>query len=408
MANESPLTPLEDSLDTKLGLTMSIFKDALIAGNTKNIGPLWKAWHYLQVYSVWGLRLPNTESALAGHLKVKPPISYLFFPLMVKSYGEIHDASKNFMTHVFPQVVGVGNDIRAFGQDAKTGEDGVFTAIIKMLNDKKVSKDDVRDLITDLQDKARKNADNAGQVSGLLTEYAGQLSAAQVSLNETEAAIMADDSISDEKIALLDGGEDDEGSLAYFKKLIKEDKAEYEKDVILASTSPVYSVVPLIGLIATAVMAGVYGSKATAALGRIDKETAALKTAEESRKLAYEARSVQGVAQDGVAQASSYTRFAIKQVDVVQKAWNGIVESLDLLLQKLDKMTTTVGDQEKVRARSQVKTYARRAGENWLALWPAIEQLTDDPYIVVEDGETSIPELIDKINAAIEDKTSQN
>lgn len=383
---------------------MQQFQDLLMA-NGKNIGPLWKAWHYLQVYSIWGLRLPSNDNALKLALNIQDPMAYSFYESLLNSMSAIHKASHDFSAELFPRVIKVGNSIRSFGEDAGAMEDGTFSAIIELI-DQRESKEDVISLITNLRRQAQQNADDAQDVSKELQSYSDRLSEAITSINKANEEIATDTQVSSQEIALLRAGPKVKGSLANLQEMMDASKEEYDQDVIIASTSPTYVWVFPWGTLAAVVVAGVYGDRAVKALDKYDQQRKRYEAMDEALQIAVKTNEVAITAQTGISKAKTYTDFAVEQIDVVQQAWEGLAKSLDLIKAKLDKMTKTVGEKERLLARSRVKNYARRAGEQWRSLWPAIQQLTDDPYITVDAKDNSIADAIQAIQAIQAESTN--
>ncbi len=78
--------------------------DAALRASDTNRGPLWRAWHYVQVYSTWGLRIPSENGSLKTYLRIDDPSNYPFFGTMLQAYGLIHASSKEFQTKLFPKL----------------------------------------------------------------------------------------------------------------------------------------------------------------------------------------------------------------------------------------------------------------------------------------------------------------
>jgi len=228
-------------------------------------------------------------------------------------------------------------------------------------------------------------------------------------IKTTSESIENDDKVSQNQIDLINGGPEVEGSLAYIQDQLDTTHADYEHYMLVAATSPSYSfVLAPIGTVAAAIVAGIFGAKAIEALNLYDQIKATYDTAENAVKLAIKAHEVHSMAKTGVDNAKRYTEFAINQMSLVEHAWEDVSKSLDLIFQKLEKMTKTLNQEERLKSKSQIKNYARRCGDSWMVLWPAIEQLTTDPYITVDVKERNIQEIIEEINNAIANQSTDN
>jgi hypothetical protein len=65
---------------------------------------LWYSWRFLQIYSTWGLRLPNTEASLKLRLGMSDPGQFSFFNGMKEAYNEIHEACGEFLSNTNSQL----------------------------------------------------------------------------------------------------------------------------------------------------------------------------------------------------------------------------------------------------------------------------------------------------------------
>ncbi|NUO00920.1 MAG: hypothetical protein HUU01_09940, partial [Saprospiraceae bacterium] len=224
MANET--TP-EGLQDQDLQATIDTFEGILKTGNN-NRGSLWMAWHYLQIYSIWGLRLPNSEISLIKTLGIDkneeadrndPSLSiihqvgtYSFFPAMLTSYQKVYEASAYFNSEVFPTVVlQIGNALRSFAKAASEDQEAIFSAILKL-----IKQDDTvgaLELVTDLQQKADDNVGLAEHVNVLLNTYAARLAEAKSALETADGQIDEDDKVNETRIAQLEAGSNTEGSI---------------------------------------------------------------------------------------------------------------------------------------------------------------------------------------------------
>lgn len=410
MANETTTEGLQD-----LQTTIDTFEGVLKTGSS-NKGSLWMAWHYLQIYSIWGLRLPTSEISLIKTLGIDkneeadrndPSLSiihqvgtYSFFPAMLESYQKVYEASAYFNSEVFPTVVSqIGNALKNFAKSASEDQEAVFSAILKMI--KQNDTDSALELVIDLQKKADENVGLAENVADLLSTYATKLTEAKSALETADGQISEDDKVNDDRIAQLEAGSSTTGSIEYLKYVKDLQDAEYKHDVLVATTSPTYSWVgwPLFpfGLIAAAIVAGIYGDRALKMLAEIEKQEALIKTASLELQIAKAVQAVQHNANTGVEKAQEFTDTAIVQTNIVRNAWLGISSNLQAVKDKLTLMTNTADGDANLRAIALIQTYANVAGKRWAELMPAVNQLTDEPYITVKQEDVSIAELIAEI-----------
>ncbi|MEO0338387.1 MAG: hypothetical protein AAF242_04160 [Bacteroidota bacterium] len=366
-------------------------------------GPLWKAWHFLQVYSAWGLRMPNTEAGLQARLGTDTS-NFGFFSTMLEAYKALNETGAFFTGDVFPRVVDLGNALQTFAEDASNSDDdGIFSAINDLMDGPNEDKEAALELITDLQDQATANADEAGEIATLLGQYKARLTDVQGKLELAQDKVDSDSATSQATIDKLAGGEDIIGSILQMQSLLEDQKAEYQHDVTVAATTVTYAWVPWVGWLSGAIVAGVFGDKAVKALDAVEETEDKISKAQKELSLAVNTRGVQSVAKNGIDNALDNTDIALTQANTVQNAWNQINANLGEIRDKMVKLTSpATGDDTKVRLRHRalVERYTRQAGEKWDEILPALNDLTDDPFIILKSGVTTVEEMKNEVEAA--------
>jgi hypothetical protein len=359
-------------------------------------GPLWSAWHFLQVYSHWGLQIPYTKEALALQLGTTQPGSYAFFLPALEAYNSVHTACSYFLTDVFRKVVDLGNDLHQFAKDA--GEkDGLLVAVVNLLDAN--DNESALTLIKDLRSKAEKNEGNARTVGTNLATYKTQLIGASGQLKLVDEEVEKDAKTQQATINKLTSTDPEcAGSLAQISKFIKMYQENYEQYVIIASTTPTYAwvvwpVPPLpLGLIAASVVAGIYGTRAREALEELRKWQGHLEKANKELQAAVTAHAVQSTAHTGLNGASILTDKAIGHTTTVQNSWNGLARQVQSVEESLEKMMQ--GDRTALAQKPVIKAYLTRVRSAWEKIVPPLKELTDNPYITIWKGKINIDQLI--------------
>lgn len=365
---------------------------------TKGNKNLWYAWHFLQVYSTWGLRLPHTEATLKMLLGVSDPGKYLFFNPMVEGYDEIHQASENFIVNIFPKVVKVGTNLLNFASDASHEDGDIFAVLIEILEED--GAEGALELIQDLQDAAKKNTDEAEALGKLLNEYRAQLESANEKVAITQKKVQADSKTSQETIDKLSGDSDAAGSLANMRKMLEQANDDYDHYVVVASTTVTYAWLIPLGLFAGVTVAGIFGDKAVKTLKRVHTLEAEVAKTNETLHTALQVNKVQGSADQSLSQAKAYTDLAIIHTNTVQNAWASITSNLAYVADKVKSMTKA-DEPDKLKNIRLVKNYAKNAGEKWTLLVPPLKELTRDPYIVVESDGKNLEEFATEVEKEI-------
>ena len=399
MSDTANPTPLELAYSSLLSLSGQSSLDTLKA-----------AWNYLQVYSTWCQKLPNSETSLNTYLNISNPGAYDFYAGMLEAYKDTSTAGTTFMNTVFPHLVGVGNDLQSFAQTAGTTADqgGIFSTVTNLLNTitssttpaaaQVILQTEVLPLLQALQTMADQNASNAGKVGDELTAYKSDLVKAQAKLSAVDTLVTNNAAVSQATIDQLSGGVDVVGSIAQLEALKKTEQDEYQKDVTIACTTLTYAWVPWVGLITAAVVAGIYGKKATDMLNQVNATSDLIKTDQQQLTTATAVHKVQSLAKSGLDSAVTYTDQAIVQSTTVQNNWNTISSNLVSIQTEINNTTFGQGSDEKAQGKAVINVWLTQATNHWKAMIPLMNALVEHPYIAVIPGDTSATDLLAKIN----------
>jgi len=386
---------------------ISSLENELTSPDFPNKGNLWQAWHYLQVYSTWGLRVPHSRSDLKMYLKIEDDTPYRFFSTMLEANETIHNCSFDFQQSIFPKVVKLGTSLKDFAEDNRSSDDSVWTVIDELMEDQS-NVADVLTLIKDLQSQAESNMKEADEVAGMLGSYSANLEIASGKLQLAGQSVEDDDKTSTATIEKLQGGADVMGSLAQIEEIATNKSKEYEHNKVVAATTPSYAWAGPFGLIAAAVIAGVYGDRAVKALKSYNDAIKRIEEGQKELSTAIKAHEVYKVADNGISKSKEYTDRAIRNVTVVKNAWAALVGNLQIVLNKVDAMTKTTDEGEILKSKILIKRYTDQSRKAWDKLWPSIVELTTDPYIQVDQEEKSVKDIITEIEVALKDPALSN
>lgn len=370
--------------------------------------PLRHAWHFLQVYATWGTRLPSDETMLKYSMGIDNPGEYDFFMPMLDGYSDLSNACGIFLTNVFGGVVAVGQKARQFAKEAGGESDGIFSAVTELMDaGDEESMHAVVELLTDLQQQAKDNAEQASQVTSQLAAFKVKLESTNAKLKEVRVSVEEDSRTSQATIDKLSGGEDAAGSIKDLNKRIAAKRDEYKHNVVVASTTTTYFwVAPPAGLIAAVTVASIFGTRATETLNAIDTLEENLKNATSELRTAVESQKVQNSAEMALGETTHFTALAIEHTTTVQQAWSEISASLDVVRDKVTSMTTSNDEGVVARSKIIVKLYAKQASKAWSALIEPLEELVRDPYITVQQDAIDWKELGDNVESELKEEVA--
>jgi len=387
--------PVKD-LDDAMKKIAALLKDPT---NANNPGQLWTAWHYLQVFSVWGMRIPSNDQTLKVALTIDDPGKYDFFSPMLDGHKKVYEACTNFYQTIFPGVIKVGHNLLNTASDISPADGDIFGVLIELLDNKEL--DGCLELIKDLQATAQENIEQADKVQKDLAGFSTTLFQAQGLLKISQDKIKADENLSEEAIRQANGGPEVLGSLANIQEMIEKVKEEYDNDVVVASTSVTYAWVFPVGTIAAAIVAGIYGDKAVKALNNLDRLKSQFESANSKLKTALSSNEIQKLAAQSIIQTIAANDNAIVQTTIVKNAWEGIMNSLTVVSDKVFAMTTITDEGEKLKNSALIKAYARQAGKSWSELVPPLKELTTNPYIVVDQNDKTLADLAKEVEKEV-------
>lgn len=358
-------------------------------------------WIYLQIFATYGLRLPNTADALQTVLNLTPSAAagYSWFGAMYEAYDKLNQASTYFFSDVFDKMTSLGSGLKSYAEDV-AGQDSVFTLIsslVKPTDDSDPDPQSALDMLSDLKKTAAKNAALAGDIKSNLGTYKAKLVDAQGKMTTVKKAVDGDDRTSQATINKLEGGKDIAGSLAQIQDMINTDKDEYKHDVIVASTTPTYAWVGLLGLAAAAIVAGIYGKKATDMLDTINKLEGQFKAAQQQLKVAISTQNTTKLAEHSLESVIKHTTIAIEKTTQVENSWNSMAAGLTYISDKVSSSMKMQDGKEKLAAKIAIVYFMKTAQEKWTAIQPIIDQMVTDPNITVSSDPVNMTDFANQV-----------
>lgn len=376
------------------------FKDlqTLISRETSNRSALWQAWHFLQVYANWGIRLPTTTSDFKA-IMGDAPAKFDFFQPMQDGNKKISTACENFLKNVFSEVIQVGMDLKVYAENT-VGKDGGLLPVISELIDENDAATAL-ELLVDLQKDAEKASERAGNVKKSLDSFKTDLGVALGKLDHARESLDNDSRTNEETLDVLAGDENTEGSIAYYHKMLDEARRLHTEATIAAATSPTYIwVLPPLGLIATGVVMGIYTDKAIQRMKDIEDFEDKIKKKGIELKEAMAARNVFTQGSTGLTNVISYTEAASAKCGIVQDAWKEISSNISEMAKWLAKTTKESPDGDlNIASKRLLGVALGKVETNWQKMQPDLNELMTDNYISIAPGTSTISEAAEKMAA---------
>lgn len=290
-------------------------------------------WYAIQTYVITAQSkeiMPHTSADFKAYLGSGAPSDMTPFNPLIKAYKDIYDHVKVWQDDTFPQSVSLASDVVAYAQQAPTYYNPILPLAQKLTTnpDDQPTKDKLKAILSVLTNSANGYQKKAAEVASKIKTFADQTMADKIVLVGTDG-----------KTGLFKTYDDQYGSTSadvveLNKQLVAQQlvldsaNAEYEHDVIVAATSPTYAWIFPFGTIAAAVVAGVYGKKATDALDRAHAATQKIKELNAKKQAdAYLMMSLY-TSQIGLSKNVESISAALPVIQKIQGVWAAISDDL--------------------------------------------------------------------------------
>lgn len=292
----------------------------------------------VQTYVDSALSLPKTEAEFKTFLGTGAPSDMSDFVPLIDVYRSMFNASTKWRDETFPDTVKLASEVYDYGANKAP----VFYKPILPLADILTANPDdasakakLKAILDSLQGTAKGMADRAQLSADKVKVYADVTQADYNRLNvDNQGGLFAryekkyGETSADVKKLTQD--------IAAERLVLQAANDEYNHDVIVASTTPTYAWVFPAGLIAAAVVAGVYGKRATDALARSRAAEDKIRTLTD--KLIADANVMNALHLSNFSISNISIRLA-KALPVIQKiqgVWGGIANDLGAIVKLID------------------------------------------------------------------------
>ncbi|CUS44375.1 Pesticidial crystal protein cry6Aa [hydrothermal vent metagenome] len=307
-------------------------------------------WITLQTYLQAAVTLPITGAEAIAKLGINSADADYFAPLW-SAYSGVHDHCHDFSINTFPETVSLASDIVDYGRNKVPVFYGAISKIADKVSDGVLTEEkaqvQITQVLTNLVKDAQTRGDRAAAVEAAIASFIAQTQADKALLDPLQTRYRNELEGDNGRIAEL------EADLATEQAVIDSENAEYAKDVKLAATTPTYGWIVPAGTIAAAVVAGIYGARATAALramrdaqDQFDKDFDELA----SKRLMAQDLTTAGSSLDGVLTALN---SALPIVQKARGAWHALSDDIGSVLKTL---ANDIGGQESFIASLGVDT----------------------------------------------------
>lgn len=288
-------------------------------------------WVAIQTYCTNALSLPTTDATFRASLGSGAPADLADFVQLIEAYRTINGHVTTWETTTFPATVALASDVYQFGAVKAPVFYPRILAEAQILQDHpddEQAKAALKAILDNLKGEADDRAGRADAVARQVQQFGADSEADRLTLvgkDGSEGLVKYYDDrygkASEEVASLLK-------EITAQNDVLKAADAEYNHDVTVAGTSPTYAWVWPLGTIAAAVVAGIYGKRATEALDRA--RAAQRKIDELQAKLGADANLMTAihVAQRGMTSIATDLTRALPVIQKIQGVWGSISADL--------------------------------------------------------------------------------
>lgn len=289
-------------------------------------------WISVQQYVEASLRLPTDKETLRQGLPAEPPGGMDQFDDLLAAYKGMHDHCQHWRDHSLPDSVSCAADVVHYN-DKVPSYYGALRKLLPELEQKSPAKaavEQFKAILANLSGQAKVYASHAELVRQEMMTFADQSAedhATIMPLKEAYEKQLGAESPEIERLTKqLD---DDKAELAKWEK-------EYHDDVVKAATTPTYAWIAPFGTVAAAIVAGVYGKKATDAKSKADGYRKAISGFQDELQAATTLLMDLTSIYNDMVNISGQLKTALPVIQKIQGVWTAIHSDLDNILRIIE------------------------------------------------------------------------
>lgn len=296
-------------------------------------------WVAIQTYVTDALALPITDDEFRKSLGSGAPKDLADFVQLIGAYKGIHDHSKTWQDTTFPKTVALANAVVQYGRNtAPVYYPPILTEARKLAAnpDDQEAKAALKAILDALQKEAQKYATQADDAVKEVKKFADDTQADKDKLVGPKGDGGLVKYYDDRYGKVSKEVEDLTKEIVAQRLILKSANDEYDKDVVIAATTPTYAWLYPVGTIAAAVVAGIYGDKAVKALERA--RAAQRKIDELNDKLAADANLMNSIhrASFGMNYITRSISTALPVIQKIYGVWGGIAADIGQIVTLID------------------------------------------------------------------------
>jgi hypothetical protein len=297
-------------------------------------------WIAIQTYVIDGLALPTNNDQFKTYVGAGAPADLTPFAELLTCFLDIYNQCSTWQKTTYPDTVSLASDIYDYGMNKAPSYYPPINKLADTLTDDPTNAKALamlKALLDNLSADAQKRADRATAVKAEVQKFADDTLASKTVLSgppDKPGGLVK--KYNDMIGANSQDQQDCLNTITAQNLLLEADQAEYRQDVIIAATTPTYAWVPFVGLIAAAVVAGIYGKRATDALDRIAAERRKIKEMTDQIQADTNTMIAINASERGMTQILGALNAALPIIEKIEGIWGGIADDLKSIVTVID------------------------------------------------------------------------
>ncbi len=287
------------------------------------------SWLSLQTFLHDVQNLPATLAALKTKMGAGAPDDMSTFQPLVDLYASMQTEASTFTGTIYPLIVSLASDIYDYNANIgvcykalKQIVDAINTASNNGQTPSSVDQEHLKETFQYLAGKVTPLITKAGQVKSDLNEFITKMGTYSGTLTTLHGQYNTQYGTQSTAVANI------QAEIASDTTALANYQAQYNHDVTVAATSPTYGWIWPVGTIAAAIVAGVYGHRATEALNSIHATTSEISGLKDTEKADSNLMSDLNMANNGISALKQHMTVALGIVEGVEGNWTAISADL--------------------------------------------------------------------------------
>ncbi|WDE05945.1 alpha-xenorhabdolysin family binary toxin subunit A [Thalassomonas viridans] len=345
-----------------------------------------EGWYTIQAYVEEALRLPVTETSMISAFAIPSNVPFTNFQALLDQYVLVNGTASFWNVTLYPDMVKLALELSNYADIHSLFMAPLLDSLVAMkaavdsqdLAGAEVQRQTALSLLRILKSYAVSREEATAKAEMDLLMFADQIAMQSGQLDQlrnTHAEYLMDD------------GSDLRERIAGLQTRVAQLNADYDRFVTIAATTPTYSWIPIVGLLAGVPVAGVYGDKAEKA--RKERNQVLADIEELQTELNYKENIYASYQKSytSIVGIENKIRAAIPYVNKLKGHWLEINSDFDTMLELIESTegANGLGNALALVASIVSQTTVAQIQTEWQEISVAASEFAQNAYIVVEN-----------------------